>query len=156
MSFNDVNRGSPRSHLQKKQTINLWKRHALCDSVLSMVNQIWSIWSYKSVTCKTEIDSLRSKLKSWLSRTHCLPLKERSFSPTGIDLVMKFQFSKGMDKEAWCFLLKENEIIYFYMFNFVIGYKGVKYKTEIHSFEHLNYLSKCWFALHISHSLILP
>ena len=29
------------------------------------------------------------------------------------------------------------------MFNFVIGYKGVKYKTEIHSFEHLNYLSKC-------------
>ena len=29
------------------------------------------------------------------------------------------------------------------MFNFVIGYKGVKYKTEIHSFGHLNYLSKC-------------
>ena len=26
------------------------------------VNQIWSIRSYKSVTCKTELDSLRSKL----------------------------------------------------------------------------------------------
>ena len=63
-----------------------------------------------------------------------------------------------MDTEAWRFLLKNNEIIYFYMFNSIIGYKVVTYKTEIHSceLEHLNLLSKCWFALHISLSLILP
>ena len=81
----------------------------------SMWNQIWSICSYKSVTCKTEIDSLRSKLlidfpyqfmKSWLSRIDSLPFKGRSFSSTGIDLVMKFQSLKGMDTEVGRFLLK--------------------------------------------------
>ena len=35
-----------------------------------------------------------------------------------------------MDTEAWRFLLKKNEIIYFYMFNSIIGYKVVTYKTE--------------------------
>ena len=62
-----------------------------------------------------------------------------------------------MDTEAWFFLLKKNEIIYFYMFNSIIGYKGVTNKTEIHScdLEHLNLLNKCLFALHISLSLIL-
>ena len=81
-----------------------------------MGNQIWSIWSSKSVTCKTEIDSLRSKLligfpyqfmKSWLSLTDSLPFKERSFGSVGIDLVMRFQFSKWMDTEAWRFRLKK-------------------------------------------------
>ena len=68
---------------------------------------------------------------------------------------MKFQSSKGMDTEAWRFLLKKIEISYFYMFNSITGYKGVTYKTEIHSFEleHLNLVNKCWFALHISLSL---
>ena len=63
-----------------------------------------------------------------------------------------------MNTEAWRFLLKKNEIIYFYTFSSIIGYKGVTYKTEIHSceLEHLNLLSKCWFALHISLSLIIP
>ena len=62
-----------------------------------------------------------------------------------------------MNTEAWRFLLKKNEIIYFYMFNSIIGYKGVTNKTQIHScdLEHLNLLNKCWFALHISLSLIL-
>ena len=36
-----------------------------------------------------------------------------------------------MDTEAWCFLLKKNEMICFYMFNSIIGYKSVTYKTEI-------------------------
>ena len=49
-----------------------------------------------------------------------------------------------MDIEAWRFLLKKNEIIYFYMFNSIIGYKVVTYKTEIHAceLEHLNLLNK--------------
>ena len=42
---------------------------------------------------------------------------------------MKFQFWKGMDTEAWRFLLKKNEISYFDMFNSIIGYKSVTYKT---------------------------
>ena len=68
-------------------------------------------------------------MKSWLSRTDSLPFKGRSFRSTGIDLVMKFQFWKGMDAEAWRFLLKKNEISYFDMFNSIIGYKSVTYKT---------------------------
>ena len=35
MSFTDVSRGGPSSRLEKKQTINSWKRHALCDSVVT-------------------------------------------------------------------------------------------------------------------------
>ena len=40
------------------------------------------------------------------------------------------------------------------MHNSIIS-KSVRYKTEIHSLvlEHLNFLSKCWFAPHISLSL---
>ena len=53
-----VNKGVPNSRLDKKQTISSWKRHMLCDSVLtygrnrwefehvirnSMANEIWSI-----------------------------------------------------------------------------------------------------------------
>ena len=50
--------------------------------------------------CRTEIDSLRSKLpisfpyqfmKSWLSCTDSLPYNERSFGYTNIDLAMKIQ-----------------------------------------------------------------
>ena len=50
-----------------------------------------------------------------------------------------------MNTEAWRFLLKKNEIIYFYTFSSIIGYKGVTYKTEIHSceLEHFNLQSKC-------------
>ena len=43
-SFTDGSRGGLSSHLQKKQTINSWKRNALCDSVLS----------YESWTCYKE------------------------------------------------------------------------------------------------------
>ena len=54
-----MNKGVPNSRLDKKQTINLWKCHMLCDSVLtygrnrwefervirnSMGNEIWSIY----------------------------------------------------------------------------------------------------------------
>ena len=54
--------GGPSSRVEKKPTINSWKRHALCDSVLSyernrwkfehvirnsMGNEIWSIYNYK-------------------------------------------------------------------------------------------------------------
>ena len=35
MSFTDVSRGGPSSRLEKKQMVNSWKRHALCNSVLS-------------------------------------------------------------------------------------------------------------------------
>ena len=49
-----------------------------------------------------------------------------------------------MNTEAWRFLLKKNEIIYFYTFSSIIGYKGVTY-NEIHSceLEHFNLQSKC-------------
>ena len=40
MSFTDVSRGGPSSHLEKKQTINSWKRQAFCNSMLSYEN--WS------------------------------------------------------------------------------------------------------------------
>ena len=33
---------SPSSRLEKKQTINSWKRHALCDSVLSHERNRWT------------------------------------------------------------------------------------------------------------------
>ena len=57
-----VNKGVPGSRLDKKQAINSWKRHMLCDSVLtygrncwefehvtknSMGNEIWSIYNNK-------------------------------------------------------------------------------------------------------------
>ena len=35
MSFTDVSRGGPSSRLEKKQTIDSWKRHRLYDLVLS-------------------------------------------------------------------------------------------------------------------------
>ena len=56
--------GRPSSRLEKKPTINLWKRHALCGSVLShernrrefehvarnsMGNEIWSIYNDKYI-----------------------------------------------------------------------------------------------------------
>ena len=47
-----------------------------------------------------------TKTRIRLSRTDSLPVKERSFSSTGIDLVMEIQLSKGMDTEAWRSLLK--------------------------------------------------
>ena len=34
----------PSSHLEKKPTINSWKRHVLCDSVLSYERNRWKIW----------------------------------------------------------------------------------------------------------------
>ena len=95
-------------------------------------------------------------LKSWLSRKDSLPFKERSFGSTGIDLGMKiFQWDRH---RSLTFPVKRNEISYFYMFNSISGYKRVMYKSEIHSLEleHSHRLRKCWFALHISLSLILP
>ena len=61
-----------------------------------------------------------------------------------MDLVMNSNFRRDGHRSP-TFPVKKNEIIYFYMFNSIIGYKGVTYKTEIHSFElkHLNLLSKC-------------
>ena len=47
-----------------------------------------------------------TKTRSRLSRTDSLPVKERSFGSTGIDLVMEIQLSNGMDTEAWRSLLK--------------------------------------------------
>ena len=96
----------------------------------------------------TEIDSLWSELsigfpyqfmKSWLSRTVSLPFKE------ALVLLVWITISKRMNTEAWRFLLEKNEIIYFYTFSSIIGYKGVTYKTEIHSceLEHFNLQSKC-------------
>ena len=82
-------------------------------------NEIWSIWIYKSVTCKTEIDSLRGKLpigfpyqfmKSWLSRTDSLPIKERNLGSTGMNLVMKIHLTGWLDTEAWRSLLQNNVI----------------------------------------------
>ena len=81
---------SQSSHLEKKQTLNSWKRHALCDSVLSYDS--WTCYKEQygernmvDLKLWTEIDSLWSKLsigfpyqfmKSWLSRTDSLPFKE--------------------------------------------------------------------------------
>ena len=70
-------------------------------------------------------------MKSWLSRTDSLPIKERNLGSTGTNLVMKIHLSGGMDTEAWRSLLQS----YFFMFNSILGYKSETYKTEIHSLE---------------------
>ena len=43
-----VNKGVPSSRLDKKQTINLWKRHMLCDSVLICGRNCWEFEHFVS------------------------------------------------------------------------------------------------------------
>ena len=43
-----VNKGVPSSRLDKKQTINLWKRHMLCDSVLIYGRNCWEFGHFVS------------------------------------------------------------------------------------------------------------
>ena len=49
-----------------------------------------------------------------------------------MDLVIKFQFPETDGHRSLTFpVKKKNELIYFYMFHSIIGYKSVTYKTEI-------------------------
>ena len=41
LSVQNITTGGPSSRLEKKPTINSWKRHALCDSVLSYERNRW-------------------------------------------------------------------------------------------------------------------
>ena len=40
-NFTDITTGDPSSRLEKKPTIDSWKRHALCDSVFSYEKNRW-------------------------------------------------------------------------------------------------------------------
>ena len=40
-NFTDITTGGPSSRLEKKPTIDSWKRHALCDSVFSYEKNRW-------------------------------------------------------------------------------------------------------------------
>ena len=47
-NFTDIATGGPSSRLEKKPTIDSWKRHALCDSMLRYERKRWEFNSFAS------------------------------------------------------------------------------------------------------------
>ena len=83
-NFNWVT-GGPSSRLERKQTINSWKDHVLCDSVLSFERNRWEFEHAVRISMGNEIWSIYNDkyFEIWTS------YREKTLSKEKIDLVPK-------------------------------------------------------------------
>ena len=108
-----------------------------------------SIISQKSVTCKTEMQSLSSFWQFWLRSYKSHPLENEKFRKTMTQLSCKNRLPFEIEEQI-------EEHFLFFMFNYFISDKNVTYKTEILCFSWLSGRSAAWSLLNGREPNIFP